>query len=59
MGVRDYRVYYLDHTGRIIRREPLRAENDERAIALLDGPRQEPGVELWEQGRLVLKTTRD
>ena len=57
--MRDYRIYYLDRTGRITRREPLRAENDERAIALLEDARQEHAIELWEQGRLVLKTKRD
>lgn len=55
--MRDYRIYYVDRGGRITRREALRAENDERAIARLDHRREEPGVELWEQGRLVLKTS--
>ena len=51
--MRDYRVYYLDENGRVLRREVLRSENDERAIALLDRPREEPVVELWDLGRLV------
>ena len=53
VGVRDYRVYYLDDSGRVLRREVLRAENDERAIAMLDQPRPEQIVELWDLGRLV------
>ena len=51
--MRDYRVYYLDETGRVLRREVLRSESDEMAIALLDRPRPEPVVELWDLGRLV------
>lgn len=51
--MRDYRVYYLDERGRVLRREVLRSDNDERAIAILDQPRSEPVVELWDLGRLV------
>ncbi|MGE5565073.1 MAG: hypothetical protein ACM3YN_02795 [Parcubacteria group bacterium] len=51
--MRDYRVYYLDENGRVVRRESLRCESDEQAVALLDGPRKEPVVELWDLGRLV------
>lgn len=51
--MRDYRVYYLDENGRVLRREALRCNSDEQAIALLDQPRPEPVVELWDLGRLV------
>jgi hypothetical protein len=51
--VRDYRVYYLDANGRVLRREVLRSENDERAIAMVAPPREEAAVELWNLGRLV------
>ena len=51
--MRDYRVYYLDANGRVLRREVLRAENDERAVAMIDGPHPEAAVELWDLGRLV------
>lgn len=54
-GVRDYRVYYIDESGRVVRREVLRCENDERAVALLEQPRGEPVVELWDLGRLVTR----
>ncbi|HEX6860050.1 MAG TPA: hypothetical protein VF138_07625 [Caulobacteraceae bacterium] len=53
--MRDYRVYYLDENGKVVRREVLRCENDDRAIALLDQPRPEPVVELWDLGRLVTR----
>lgn len=52
-ALRDYRVYYLDEGGRVVRRETLRCESDEKALALLDAPRKEPVAELWELGRLV------
>jgi hypothetical protein len=52
-AVRDYRVYYLDDGGRVVRRETLRCESDDKALALLDAPRKEPVVELWDLGRLV------
>ena len=52
-AVRDYRVYYLDANGRVVRREALRSANDEHALARLDPPRQNAVVELWELGRLV------
>lgn len=51
--MRDYRVYYLNESGRVVRRETIRCESDERALALLDAPRKEPIVELWDLGRLV------
>jgi hypothetical protein len=51
--VRDYRVYYLDEGGRVVRRETLRCESDDKALALLEAPRKEPVVELWDLGRLV------
>jgi hypothetical protein len=51
--VRDYRVYYLDEDGRVVRREALRCESDEQALAVLEAPRPEPVVELWDLGRLV------
>jgi hypothetical protein len=51
--VRDYRVYYLDENGRVLRREVLRSENDERAMAMIEKPRAEAAVELWDLGRLV------
>lgn len=51
--MRDYRVYYLDANGRVLRREVLRAENDARAIALVSQPHTEAAVELWDLGRLV------
>ena len=52
-AVRDYRVYYLNENGRVVRRETIRCESDERALALLDKRREEPIVELWDLGRLV------
>ena len=51
--MRDYRVYYLDEGGRVVRRETLRCESDEQALAVLEAPRSEPVVELWDLGRLV------
>lgn len=51
--VRDYRVYYLDEGGRVVRRETLRCESDDKALALLEAPRKEPVAELWDLGRLV------
>ena len=51
--MRDYRVYYLDGGGRVVRRETIRCESDEKALVLLDAPRKEPTIELWELGRLV------
>jgi hypothetical protein len=51
--VRDYRVYYLDEGGRVVRRETLRCESDDKALAVLAAPRKEPVVELWDLGRLV------
>jgi hypothetical protein len=46
-------VYYLDEGGRVVRREALRCESDEQALAVLEAPRSEPVVELWDLGRLV------
>lgn len=51
--MRDYRIYYLDVNGRIVRREAIRSDTDEHALARLDPPRQNAAVELWELGRLV------
>ena len=51
--MRDYRVYYLDEGGRVVRRETLRCKSDDQALALLDTPRPEPVAELWDLGRLV------
>jgi hypothetical protein len=51
--LRDYRVYYLDANGRVLRREALLSESDERAIALLEQSRSHPVIELWELGRFV------
>lgn len=53
-ALRDYRVYYLDAGGRVIRREALRSESDERAVAMLEKPGSGV-VELWELGRLVIR----
>jgi hypothetical protein len=52
-AVREYRVYYLAEGGRVVRRETLRCESDDKALALLEAPRNEPVVELWDLGRLV------
>ena len=51
--LRDYRVYYLDATGRVFRREAIRCANDQLALARLDVMRVHGAVELWELGRLV------
>ena len=53
--MRDYRAYYLDENGRVVRRETMRCETDEHALALLDQPREEAAVELWDLGRLVTR----
>jgi hypothetical protein len=50
----QYRLYFLNDAGRLIRRESISAGSNEEAIAIVDwSPLQAPVMELWIGGELV------
>lgn len=50
----EYKVYYLDDTGRIARGpECIDAESDDEALALIRARKLSVSCEVWDQDRLV------
>jgi hypothetical protein len=50
----EYKVYYLDDTGRIARGpEGIDAKSDDEALALIQARKLSVGCEVWDQDRLV------
>jgi hypothetical protein len=51
--VADYRLYFLDGKGRIVRVVPFSAQSDKAAIERAASERGGATIELWERGRLI------
>ena len=58
-AVGAYRLQYLDRSGKFIRQDVVNATTDEGAIALAKNWRLRRRSELWADGRLVAKFSRD
>lgn len=54
-----YRLQYLDRSGKFIRQDVVNATTDEEAIALAKNWRLRRRSELWADGRLVAKFSRN
>jgi len=51
--VRDYRLYMLDHRGKITRSIDIRATTDSDAVRRALEAENDHGMELWQGGRRV------
>ena len=49
----DYRIYVLDHRGRIRSRVDLDCQEDAEAVAVVAGHQNDHGLELWDGRRQV------
>jgi hypothetical protein len=58
-AVGAYRLQYLDRSHKFIRQDVVNATTDEEAVALAKNWRLRRRFELWADGRLVAKFSRD